>query len=361
VFIGGALNHPPKTQSNGKDLKMFTVSAFSGKFSLSIALILLVFGLTAAQAQQLPPLYSPQQFSTSVGGGTLSWQAEGYPYVCPTVNGFSNPNNEGLMFSNLTFTYNGSTNPVLNTQLGSPYWCPYSSPSSYDFSVLPNGACTVTFSPELNGNAYVSVDSCSPGTQGFINPKYVVVGVTYAPPGSSSYVQYTGTNSVGNTTTISSSFSNDVGFSVSVQNTVGIQGWGPTGTVNGTSSTDYTQGSSNSTTTTLSKLTSLSYKTSGTGNAFSPMDSDYDMIWLWLNPVVLLTYTPATSGTTAGIQWNGYGYDTNDPSGTQQPDVYPVLAGYLNGDFGNPAIYLTPPTTSSSVFGRGRGLSQDDA
>jgi hypothetical protein len=188
-----------------------------------------------------------------------------------------------------------------------------------------------------------------------------VVGVTYAPPGSSSYVQYTGTNSVGNTTTISSSFSNDVGFSVSVQNTVGIQGWGPTGTVNGTSSTDYTQGSSNSTTTTLSKLTSLSYKTSGTGNAFSPMDSDYDMIWLWLNPVVLLTYTPATSGTTAGIQWNGYGYDTNDPSGTQQPDVYPVLAGYLNGDFGNPAIYLTPPTTSSSVFGRGRGLSQDDA
>jgi hypothetical protein len=82
-------------------------------------------------------------------------------------------------------------------------------------------------------------------------------------------------------------------------------------------------------------LTSLAYKTAGTGNAFSPVTSDYDTIWLWLNPVVLLTYTPATSKTVAGIQWNGYGYDTTDPSGKSQPDVYPVLVGWLNGHFGS--------------------------
>ena len=35
------------------------------------------------------------------------------------------------------------------------------------------------------------------GLSGFINPKYVVVGVVYAPPGASSSVQYTNTTSVG--------------------------------------------------------------------------------------------------------------------------------------------------------------------
>jgi hypothetical protein len=232
---------------------------------------------------------------------------------------------------------------------------------------------------DLNGNCYwvdgsgpatgpVEVTPPPPGVQGFINPKYIVVGVTYAPPGSSSYVQYTGTTSIGNTTTIASSFSNAVGFSVSVQNTVGIQGWGPSGTVNGTSSTDYTQGSNSSTTTTLSKLTSLSYKTGGTGNSFAPVDSDYDIVWLWLNPVVLLTYFPAGSSTPAGIQWNGYGYDTNDPSGTQQPDIYPVSVGYLNGDFGDDpsidAVLARSWASSANGYiwpsGQGPGLTTDD-
>jgi hypothetical protein len=185
------------------------------------------------------------------------------------------------------------------------------------------------------------------------------VGVTYAPPGPSSYVQYTGTTSLGNTTTIASSFSNAVGFSVSVKGS--ISGWGAGGSVTGTSSTDYTQGSSSSSTTTFNKTTSLSYKSYGTGNAFSPVDSDYDTIWLWLNPVVLLTYTPKTSSTPASMQWNGYGYDTNDPAGTQQPDVFPVLMGWLNGDFGDdPSIDAVLDRSWASaangyVWGSGQG------
>jgi hypothetical protein len=199
---------------------------------------------------------------------------------------------------------------------------------------------------------------------GFVNPKYVVVGITYAPPGPSSSVQYTGTTSVGNTTTIANSFANDVGFSVSVKAT--IQGWGAGGSVTGTSSTDYTQGSNSSTTTTFSKLTSLAYKTAGTGNAFSPVASDYDTIWLWLNPVVLLTYTPATSKTTADIQWNGFGYDTTDPSGKEQPDVYPVLVGWLNGHFGSSASInkiLARGWVSPTMIwpaGQGPGLTSTD-
>jgi hypothetical protein len=223
------------------------------------------------------------------------------------------------------------------------------------------------------GNIYIAdssnqrIRAVGVAPSGFVNPKYIVVGVTYAPPGPSSFVQYTGTTSVGNTTTINSSFSNDVGFSVSVK--AGISGWGVGGGVTGTSSTDYTQGSSSSTTTTISKLTSLAYKTAGTGNAFSPVDSDYDTIWLWLNPVVLLSYTPATSKTVAGIVWNGYGYDTNDPSGKDQPDVYPVQVGWLNGHFGNsPSIdtilargwVTTYEPTMIWAAGTGPGLTTTD-
>jgi hypothetical protein len=113
-------------------------------------------------------------------------------------------------------------------------------------------------------------------------------------------------------------------------------------------------------------LTSLAFKTTGTGSAFSPVDSDYDTIWLWLNPVVLLTYTPATSKTVAGIQWSGYGFDTTDPSGETQPDVYPVQVGWLNGHFGNsPSIdailarsWVSPGMTWPS--GDGPGLNSTD-
>jgi hypothetical protein len=214
--------------------------------------------------------------------------------------------------------------------------------ATFTTSSLIAGSYTAKCQVGLSDSSSVSFTiqlAQSTGVQGFVNPKYVVVGITYAPPGPSSYVQYTGTTSVGSTTAISSSFSSKYGFSVSVKSSAGIEGFGPSGSVTAAASTDYTQGSNSSTTTTISKLSSLSYKTDGTGNAFSPVDSDYDIIWLWLNPVVLLTYTPATGSTVAGMQWNGFGYDTNDPSGTDQPDVYPVLVGYLNGDFGaNPSM-----------------------
>lgn len=229
-------------------------------------------------------------------------------------------------------------------------------------------SCRAQYTGTMNGvaaTANITVVVSPPlSYPGFLNPKYIVVGVTYAPPGPSSFVQYTGTTSVGNTSTVASSFANDVGFSISVK--ASISGWGAGGAVTGSASTDYTQGSSSSTTNTLSKLTSLAYKTMGTGNAFSPVDSDYDTIWLWLNPVVLLTYTPATSNSVAGIQWNGYGYDATDPSGEDQPDIYPVQVGWLNGHFGNSSsvntILARGWVTPGMIWpaGQGPGLTSTD-
>lgn len=101
--------------------------------------------------------------------------------------------------------------------------------NSWNFTWTPTtvGTYTVYCSADYDGNYYngnadtgewtVTVaPPPPPPVQGLLYPKYVVVGVTYAPPGPSSYVQYTGTTSIGSTTTISSSFANDAGFSVSV-------------------------------------------------------------------------------------------------------------------------------------------------
>lgn len=201
-------------------------------------------------------------------------------------------------------------------------------------------------------------------TTGMINPKYVVVGVTYAPPGSSSSVTYANTTMVGSTTNISSSFTNQTGYTVSVDRTIGI----PAGSItNGmvkftvTQSKNYTQGSNTSVTNTVSKATTVSYTTPGTPT-FSPVNSDYDFIWLWLNPELVMTYVPVNGATPASLNLTAYAFDPNDPvSGQPQqgvtyvggPDIVQVQVGCLNGHFPCPStLMLTNGVVTSGTLAR---------
>jgi len=72
------------------------------------------------------------------------------------------------------------------------------------------------------------------------------------------------------------------------------------------------------------------------------VNSDYDYIWLWLNPELFITYTPPAGSNPASIVLAGYGMDPNDPAtGLPQtgvpyaagPDVIEVQVGCLNGHF----------------------------
>jgi len=201
-------------------------------------------------------------------------------------------------------------------------------------------------------------------SSGFINPKYVVVGVTYAPPGSSSSVTYSNTTMVGSTTNISTSFTNQTGYTVSVDRTIGI----PAGSIlNGgvkltvTQSKNYTQGSNSSVTNTVSKATNVAYTTPGTPT-FSPVNSDYDFIWLWLNPELLMTYVPINGATPASLILTGYAFDPTDPvSGQPQPgvpyvggpDILQVQVGCLNGHFSCPStLVITNGIVTSGALAR---------
>jgi hypothetical protein len=178
---------------------------------------------------------------------------------------------------------------------------------------------------------------------GYISPKFLIMGVTYAPPGgqAASFVSYGDTTFVGNTSTNTGSFSNTFTESVSVSGgsclgsgfglayIFGLYGGA---CVTGTQSSAWTQASNSSNSITVSKQTTNLLKTPGTPDVYSPVDHDYDIIWVWLNPVVTFN-VPATNTSSSGsIIWTGYGYDYSDP--LHEVDVWPVYVGYLNGDFG---------------------------
>ncbi|MFZ0771311.1 MAG: hypothetical protein WCA49_05150 [Candidatus Sulfotelmatobacter sp.] len=225
---------------------------------------------------------------------------------------------------------------------------------------------------------------------GYLNPKYKIMGVTYAPPGgnTNSSVSYADTNFVGNTATNSSSFSNNFTYSISVCGATGsatcssqgssggnMFGFGGGVAVTGSESQSWTQASNSSTTITASKQTTIQLNTPGTPNVYMPVDHDYDIVWVWLNPVALFTIVPTgNSGCTGSktcLFWNGYGYDYNYP--LHIPDVWPVKVGNLNGDFktasGSPC-YATDPTcdpedagelsrywTATETFGSGQSAA----
>ena len=185
-------------------------------------------------------------------------------------------------------------------------------------------------------SSYLSSAELYHGAQAFsghVNPKYIVVGVTYAPPGHLSTVAYGHSTSLGTTTANSSSFAHGLTESVSIGGMTGECTGGIDGPIFGffagvcvtgaRESSSYTQQSNSSLSVSVVNKTSVLNTTSGTPNDFIPINHDYDIVWLWLNPIASFTYV-----TPGNIQWNGFGFDGTDMPGL---DIWPVLLGYLNG------------------------------
>src|SRR5579863_307995 len=195
----------------------------------------------------------------------------------------------------------------------------YVGPGSYTITIIPRG------------NSGLRSTISAPG---YINPKYVVVGVLYAPPGgvvqsgvAKGNVDYGDSDLVSSTVTTKESFGSAYTESnvVTLSSGFSILGW---------ASGSITEGATNSytTSTTTTDSTALTVqKTSGTVLGvngpecpYVGVDHDYDIIEVWLNPVQL--FTLVNGGV---VQPNGYGYSTLDQPGM---DVYDVYAGELNGD-----------------------------
>jgi hypothetical protein len=253
------------------------------------------------------------------GGGTLSTIEADTIVRCPG----GRQSDDLTTFTSFSYSLDTVTNPTVIATLDE---ADHACEPTRAVTLKLQGGCNIVFDPERSD----AVLNC-PGTTGYVDPKYVIVGVTYVPPGPDSFVQYSASQSFGTTTSTSSSFASGVSWSVSVGagfNPIG--GW-LGGKATGTQSSSSTQTSTASSSITIGLESVYTDKVMGPQNAFSPVDHDYDLIWLWLNPVQVYTVFSNLPGTPPSVAWNGYGFDMSD-----QPamDIWPIEVGYLNGHFG---------------------------
>ena len=169
----------------------------------------------------------------------------------------------------------------------------------------------------------------TPTTTGTIEPKYVVLTVTYAPPGSASNVTYSNSTMLGNSSSISGSFQNDVNVSASI--TTGFSLFGLFGgQTTQTASTQLSQETDSTSTVALNETTTTTTTIRGPSSSAVGLDHDEDIIWVWLNPVVAVTINSDTS-----FVWTGFLFDQNDPAGTT--DIIGIPVKFLNGHAAMPA------------------------
>jgi hypothetical protein len=241
------------------------------------------------------------------------------PLVTATVNATSigvitltarSPGSQTNYSLTTSTTYNqslGCTDP--NTGVFVPV---FTAPS---FTLVPSG-------PTLTGGADASL-------QGYVNPKYVILAWTYAPPGSKSSVVYNNSTMVGSSTTNNDSFANQVTESVTIAGTTGsVLGKLDGVEVSGTESTSYTDEQDSSKSISINQTKTFITTVPGPSNDAFGVNHDYDVVWLWLNPLADFTVFPNLPNS---VLWTGYHFDMSD---IPNMDVFGVQMGWLNGHFG---------------------------
>lgn len=293
-----------------------------GKSMVRVFLVSLAVVLTAHLA-------SAGTYTISAGTGTLTYTANAQKAFC---SGFVAHQQVTVTYYQTTysaFSYSaaGSTVPLSGSVTSTDdagYFATSNCPKSNFPSVsLTGGGVEVAFTPsgQTGGSAVY---------EGFINPKYVIVGVMYSPPGSSSTVTYGNDAEVGSSTSVASSFSSTVGQSTSLSLGFSIEGWlGAKETT--TESNSYTQEQDSSSSIEIKQTTSSSTGLSGFSDPVHGINHDYDYIFVWLNPTV--NFTVSTVSGKTQVQWTGYGYDLDDTPAYPDMDVIGIQLGCLNGNF----------------------------
>ena len=335
---------------------MNTARAFHEAVLLPNGEVLIVGGNgTSGNPTNTAELYNPTTGTFTTTGSMIT--ARYYPGAALLNNG------NVIVFGGGTNNYNGSFNStaeseIYNTSTGTfSATTSLNTPRTYSTTiVLPGGNVLALTGEGSSSNPILSsseVYSVNETITGVINPKYLIVGITYAPPGPSSFISYTDTSYVGNTSDITTATGNDTSISGSATLSVGggsggggggangnggksapVQGWNGI-SITGTAGSEHSQTTTNENTYTWTSQLTNGYKTGGTPNALYPVDHDYDIIWLWLNPTVV--YTVDMSSPNAAPTWNGYGYDSNDPN-INAPDIVGINVGYLNGDLSSSSV-----------------------
>lgn len=192
---------------------------------------------------------------------------------------------------------------------------------------------------------------------GFIQPKYKVVAVTYAPPGQKSTVSYVNTNMMSNSLSLMETLTNQNSISVSEGfKTSSLFGILPSIGITNNFTDTFTQEQDTTTTIALTQSTSFSKTIPGPSSSAVGISHDADVIWIWLNPV--LVFSKAFNGA---ITWTGFGYDGRDPVAGM--DIIGIQVAFLDGHSPIPsdiASVLARTWAGTNTDGTGPGLTSTD-
>jgi hypothetical protein len=139
-----------------------------------------------------------------------------------------------------------------------------------------------------------------PAVTGTLHPKFYVLTVVYAPPGtnggnSASSVSYAEGSTAGSTVSVSDSFKQEYKISASAE--VNLDGFFTTAEASvGTSGTTT---NNQSTEITFSKTREIDTP----GPAADDVDHDHDRIYLLLSPTIQMTFHPTSRGGVSAVDW----------------------------------------------------------
>lgn len=155
-----------------------------------------------------------------------------------------------------------------------------------------------------SGTVQVNITHGAPPL-GYLDLKYVIVAVDYAPPGSRSSVTYSNSQVRGTASTDEHSYKTDV--DVTDTGDVGVNIFGiVSGGVTGSTDVDYNQLSDNNSSVTVTNTTNVGDQVPGPSSSSLGVDHDFDVIWVWLNPAA------AEYVGTNTVSFAGYGYNAQD-------------------------------------------------
>lgn len=160
------------------------------------------------------------------------------------------------------------------------------------------------------------------GQQSAAFPKYEVLGVVYAPPGSASSVTYGNSQMVGSQVSISLNSSQNETESTSIGAESGFLGFGGV-SANVTSGSGWGLAQTSSSTFAVQTSQGNSVATAGPVSSALGVNHDNDIIYILLNPAVLYTVTGSASFTWNGIAGNSC--DMTDAS--DQLNIFQTVGG----------------------------------
>lgn len=179
-----------------------------------------------------------------------------------------------------------------------------------------------------------------------LEPKFLVLAVTYAPPGAKSNVTYQNSTAQGTSTSLSNSFSNQNSVSVTLGISSGVKDIFSVG-ASGTESHSYTQEQDSSSSIALNTTTTYGRQIPGPASSTTGVDHQADVVWVWLNPIVNMT-----SNLNGTFNWTGYSFDPRDP--VNEMDIVPLYVSWLENPQTIPAdvaAVLARPWDTSGTGG----------